>query len=325
VAAGLPSRALVQRGLVLHVDRVFSVHGAGTVVTGTLWSGTVAAGDHVRLLPSGRSVRVRRVHVHDSVVEQAAAGQRVALNLAGAGVRDVSRGDAIVAPDSGLAPTTVLDARLELAGARHNQRVQVHHGTRDVPGRLVELGEGLWQLRLEQPLYADRDDRVVIRSIAPPNTLGGGAIVDPSARRHGRHRPRPEPAAAAPPAPRETGPAPLGPGALRLAERLRAAGHEPPSAADLGDEARHLPALRQHGLAVRVGRDRYAHPDAVADVQACVARLVERDGAATLASLRDELGTSRQFAQALLEHLDAARVTRRLPDDRRVLRRRQPA
>jgi selenocysteine-specific elongation factor len=110
--------------------------------------------------------------------------------------------------------------------------------------------------------------------------------------------------------------------ALALEARLRAAGHEPPSEVELGEDARHLEALRDAGRAVRVGRNMWAHPDAIEGVAASVRRIVEAEGSITLARLRDELDTSRKFAQALLEHLDAARVTVRRPDDTRVLRRR---
>jgi selenocysteine-specific elongation factor len=90
--------------------------------------------------------------------------------------------------------------------------------------------------------------------------------------------------------------------------------------ADLGDDARHLPALREAGRIVRIGRSMYAHADAIADVRATVERIILAEGQITLARLRDELHTSRKFAQALLEHFDAARVTLRRPDDTRVLR-----
>jgi selenocysteine-specific elongation factor len=109
--------------------------------------------------------------------------------------------------------------------------------------------------------------------------------------------------------------------ACALEERLRAAGFQPPTEAELGEDARHLALLRANGRAIRIGRSMYAHPDAVSGVAEIVCRVIERDGAVTLAGLRDELSTSRRYAQALLEHLDAARVTRRLPDHRRVLRR----
>src|SRR5207247_7710407 len=81
----------------LHIDRVFTIHGAGTVVTGTLWEGSVGRGDVLRILPSGRRTRVRGVQVHDAPVERAAAGQRVAVNLVGVDVAGVQRGDVVAA------------------------------------------------------------------------------------------------------------------------------------------------------------------------------------------------------------------------------------
>jgi selenocysteine-specific elongation factor len=210
-----------------------------------------------------------------------------------------------------------------------------------VAARLAALGAGLWQVRLEAPLLAAAGDRLVVRSVAPPDTLAGGRVLDPRARRHGRRadvlarlermrRGEPEPVPATPPA---AGPAPRGaegpagettltPAAIELAARLLAAGHEPPSRSQLGADAEHLPKLVQAGTAVRIGRDLYAHRDAIAVVADRVGAIVESEGAITLARLRDELGTSRKYAEALLEHLDQARFTKRLPDDRRVLRRR---
>jgi selenocysteine-specific elongation factor len=336
VAAGLPGRGAMSGEPLLHVDRSFTIHGAGTVVTGTLWSGSIGRGDVPALLPAGRQVRVRGVQVHDKPVERADAGQRVALNLTGVDRRAVARGDVLAAAGT-IEPTTIVDAVLSLRDAKHGMRVHVHHGTREAPARLASLGGDLWQVRLERPLLARAGDHVVVRSLAPPDTLGGGVVLDPHARRHGRradvldrlerlHRgepePQPEPAAPRPgAAPEPAGPAPLSEAALALEARLRAAGHEPPSEAELGTAAAELPALREAGRAVRIGRSLYAHPEAIATVRDRVVAIVEAEGAVTLARLRDELGTSRKFAQALLEHLDAARVTRRLPDDRRVLRR----
>jgi selenocysteine-specific elongation factor len=306
-----------------------------------LWAGAVAAGDTLVLQPAGRAVRVRSVQVHDDTVQRADAGQRVALNLAGVALRDVRRGDTLAAAGAPIEPTLILDCALELRGARAGARVQVHHGTRAVAARLVALGDGLWQLRLEQPLLAAAGDRLVVRSVAPPDTLGGGIVLDARARRHGRRAeiserlqrlargedeaeavqapavvPAPAPVSADADAPALT------PAAQALAARLHEAGHEPPSLAQLGDAAADLPALRAAGLAVRVGRDLYAHPAALAAVADRVTAIVRAEGAITLARLRDDLGTSRKFAQALLEHLDATRITRRLPDDSRVLRRR---
>jgi selenocysteine-specific elongation factor len=331
---------------VLHVDRVFSVRGAGTVVTGTLWSGSIARGERLQLLPSGEEVRVRGVQVHDEAVERARAGQRVALNLSGVARARVRRGDVLAASDTEIRETFRLDARLRLVGeTAPGERVQVHHGTRESPARLVRLDGEHWQVRLEQPLIAAAGDHVVVRRISVPDTLGGGVILDATPRRHG---PSPEilarlrrgeaaqpagparrvdlararePAAPAAPAPAEhAAPASLSAAALALEERLRAAGPRPPSEAELGADATYLPELRAAGRAIRVGRSMYAHVDAVAEVRVVVERLIAAEGAVTLARLRDELAISRRYAQALLEHLDSARVTRRRPDDSRVLR-----
>ena len=340
VADTLPARARRSGETVLHVDRVFTVRGAGTVVTGTLWSGAVAVGEQIRLLPSGREARVRGVQVHDRPTERADAGQRVAVNLAGVRREEIGRGDVLASPGGELAPTFRLDVALEL-DSRPQGRVHVHHGTRDAPARLVHLGEDLWQARLERPLLAGRGDRVVVRSVAPVDTLGGGLVLDPRPARHG-----PSPAVVrtlregpvgseggedgAPPAepvprPAPSAPAPLSADALALERRLREAGTAPPSERELGALAAHLPELRAAGRAVRVGRSMYAHPEALDRLANRVREMIDERGEVTLASLRDELGGSRRYAQALLEHLDAARVTRRLPDDRRVLRRRSMA
>jgi len=338
VAGRVVPRARRDSGAVLHIDRAFTIHGAGTVVTGTLWSGALAVGDTPTLLPAQRPVRVRSLQVHDEPAERARAGQRVAVNLAGVARSEVARGDALADPAAGVVPTQVIDAALGLREELRGRRVMAHHGTRAVPARLAALGAGLWQVRLEAPLLAAAGDRLVVRSVAPPDTLGGGTVLDPRARRHGR-RPdvlarlerlrRGEPGPPEDAAPRDPTPAAkpsaLDPAAIELAERLLAAGHEPPSRAELGDDVAHLPKLIQAGVAVRVGRDLYAHADAIALVRDRVGAIIEDEGAVTLARLRDELGTSRKYAEALLEHLDQARYTKRLPDDRRVLRRRREA
>jgi selenocysteine-specific elongation factor len=306
---------------VLHVDRSFTVRGAGTVVTGTLWRGTVGAGDRVRLLPAGERVRVRGVQVHDAAVERAGAGQRVAINLAGVGVDEVGRGDVIAGEEAELQPAWILDASLDLAGAEPPARAQVHHGTRETPARIVARGEGRWQMRCERPLIASEGDRFVVRSISPPGTLGGGRVLDPRARRS-RRRVEAEEPQRAPKAPEPAGPRPLSPAALELEARLRAAGHRPPRDNELGDDlAGALAELRDAGRAVRLDQSTHIHREALDAVRARVAEIVGAEGSITLARLRDELDTSRRYAQALLERLDTDRVTLRLPDDRRVLRR----
>ena len=348
VAAGLGGRAEADGDRpVLHVDRAFTIRGAGTVVTGTLWSGSVGRGDTLRLLPAGRDVRVRGVQVHDAPVDRAAAGQRVAVNLVGVEVREVARGDVLATAE--VEASYVIDAALRLEGAEHGARVQVHHGTREAPARLTSLGGRFWQLRLEQPLLARRGDHVVVRAIAPPDTLGGGVVLDPRAKKHGPTRDamarlarleRNEPehehqggqtpfmfhggaerreAERRPEAPAAT---PLPAGAVALEARLRDAGATPPLDAELGEDTEHLGALRDAGRAVRLGKAMHAHVDAAAEIRALVERIVRAEGQVTLARLRDELQTSRKFAQAWLEHLDATRVTLRRPDDSRVLRRR---
>ena len=190
VASGLPGRT-GGGALRLHVDRSFTIRGAGTVVTGTLWEGTAARGDAVRILPSGLDARVRSVQVHDEPVERAEAGQRVALNLAGVSRDEVARGDVVVA---GGGPTASFRIDVALTWATPDARpdggtrVAVHHGTRETAARLAELGGRYFQLRLEQPLVPAAGDRVVIRSLAPPDTLGGGVVLDPDPPRHGPSR-----------------------------------------------------------------------------------------------------------------------------------------
>lgn len=158
----------------LYVDRVFTLAGIGTVATGTLWSGSIAAGDVLRAEPSGRAVRVRSVQVHDAPVERADAGQRVAVNLPQVERRELARGDALVEP--GRYPTSYrLDVRLtELAPVP--AAVTVHVGTRAVPGRVVRDGDYA-QLRLESAVVAARGDHVVLRT---DTTVGGGVVIDPA-------------------------------------------------------------------------------------------------------------------------------------------------
>ncbi|MBV9465586.1 MAG: selenocysteine-specific translation elongation factor, partial [Solirubrobacterales bacterium] len=174
----------------LHIDRAFSIRGAGTVVTGTLWAGSVSRGQQLSLLPSGKRTRVRAVQVHDQSLESAAAGQRVALNLTGVSVGEVHRGDVVAASDSALAPTYLIDAMIEPASREpeHGVRVHVHHGTRETPAKISWLGGRFWQLRLEQPLMPAAGDRLVVRQIAPPDTIGGGVVLDPHPRKHGAGR-----------------------------------------------------------------------------------------------------------------------------------------
>ncbi|HWD73613.1 MAG TPA: selenocysteine-specific translation elongation factor [Solirubrobacteraceae bacterium] len=318
-AAAVVSRSVVRRGPVLHIDRVFTIRGSGTVVTGTLWSGEITRGQRLHVLPGDHVARVRGLQVHDHTVDSAAAGQRVAVNLAGVERRIIARGDTLIGDGADVTLTYRLEADLRLdAPLTDRARVQVHHGTRDAAARAVHRDGARWQLRLERPLVAADGDRLVVRQISPPDTLGGGVIV--AAAAGGRREAAAAEAQASPGGAGAPERPVLDDDALGLEERLRAAGYEPPTEAEMGEEARHLAALHAHGRATRIGRSMHAHPEAIEHVRAVVERVASDEGSITLARLRDELGTSRKYAQALLEHLDAARVTRRQEDDSRVLR-----
>jgi selenocysteine-specific elongation factor len=339
-AATVDSRADGAGPARLHIDRVFTIRGAGTVVTGTLWSGAIGRGDELTVLPEGRRVRVRGVQVHDEPVERAAAGQRVAANLVGTGVGEVARGDVLVAGGSVVRPTYRVDAELAFhpdAEPESGDRVQIHHGTREAPARLTWLGGRFWQVRLEQPLVPAVGDRLVVRAVAPPDTLGGGRVLDPVPRRHGPSRDllarlerlargeAPEPTGRARPAPRTPSEArpqtSLSSSAIALEQQLRAAGVEPPLDSEL--DARDLAALRDAGRAVRVSKALHYHAEVLGEIRGRLVKLAEgHGGAVTLAQLRDELNTSRKFAQALLEHFDSEKVTIRRGDEH-FLRRRQ--
>jgi selenocysteine-specific elongation factor len=165
----------------LWIDRSFSLRGIGTVVTGTLWSGSIGEGDELRLEPAGRSVRARSVQIHDRGVERAAAGQRVAVSLPGLERRDIARGDVLVAP--GAYPVSYrLDVALdELEPIRDGARVHAHVGTAEVPARVARVEDRWAQLRLSSRVVAARGDRVILRG---ETTLGGGVVLDPAPPRH---------------------------------------------------------------------------------------------------------------------------------------------
>ncbi|MEO8969259.1 MAG: selenocysteine-specific translation elongation factor [Solirubrobacteraceae bacterium] len=331
-AAGVPRRAQAagRKPARLHVDRVFTIRGAGTVLTGTLWSGAIGRGDPVRLLPGNRPARAREVQVHGAPVDNAQAGQRVAVNLGGVAVSEAQRGDVLTSIGGELTESYRLDCEVtfEREPPDTGSRVQVHHGTRETPARMTWLGGRFWQLRLETPLIACDGDRIVLRQIAPPDTLGGGPVLDAHPRKHGpsrdltarlerlsRGESDPAPAvesAAVAPAAVPTSP-PLAESAVALEARLHAAGFAPPLDAEL--DATDLAALRVAGRAVRVGRNLHFHPQRLAELRTTVIAVAARHGGEiTIAQLRDELGTSRKFAQGLLEHFDAERVTIRRGD-----------
>ncbi len=190
VAVQRPASVLTTR---LPIDRSFSMKGFGTVVTGTLASGSITEGDEVELLPAGRCLRVRGLQSHGRSMSQVNAGQRVAVNLAGIDHHDVTRGMMLATPGV-LRPTTVLDARVEvLADAkrplRSRQRVRLHIGTAQTLARIKVLnasGEispgtnAFLQITLEAPVVALPGERFILRTYSPQTTIAGGEIIDNS-------------------------------------------------------------------------------------------------------------------------------------------------
>ena len=173
----------------LPIDRVFAVAGAGTVVTGSTWSGSVAVGDAVRLLPLGREARVRSIEIHGETAGRAAPGRRTALALVGVDKSELARGHVAVT-GSGWDATRLLDVAAELLPTARKPlasrtRVRVHLGTAEVLARAIQTAaiapgqRGLARLVLETPLVARGGDRFVLRSFSPVTTIGGGVVLDP--------------------------------------------------------------------------------------------------------------------------------------------------
>ena len=184
----------------LPIDRVFTVAGFGTVVTGTLVDGSFRTGQEVEIVPGGLRSRLRGMQTHQRKLDEASPGRRLALNLVGVSPRDLQRGMVVTTP-GWLRPTTAVDVRLRAVSylprpIRHNLQVSFHAGSSEVSGRLLLLDrdelpadQTAWaQLRLEEPLAVAAGDLFVVRS--PNDTLGGGKVVDTHVRRHRRfHQP----------------------------------------------------------------------------------------------------------------------------------------
>jgi selenocysteine-specific elongation factor len=177
----------------LPLDRVFTIQGTGTVVTGTLWTGTLRKGEHVRLLPNEFESRVRKLQVHGSDVERATAGNRIAVALSGASSdrQTVTRGATLVS-DANWKSSWMITAHVQLIQGtkwtlKHNQRIRVHIGTSEVMARCALLtkqeicsgAQGWIQLRLEEPVVARARDRIILRAYSPMTTIGGGIVAEP--------------------------------------------------------------------------------------------------------------------------------------------------
>jgi selenocysteine-specific elongation factor len=196
LARSVPSRdaAAVAR---LPIDRIFTIKGFGTVVTGTLVAGTLSTGDELDIIPSsGLRTRARGLQVHSRAVDAARAGERTAVNVQGLEVSDLERGHVLV-PAGRLQQTSIADARLELLPSakrllRTRTRVRFHCGTAEILARVIlldttQLEPGkrtLAQLRFETPILVLPGDHFIIRSYSPSMTIGGGTILDAHARKH---------------------------------------------------------------------------------------------------------------------------------------------
>jgi len=184
----------------LPIDRVFTMSGFGTVVTGTLWSGQIQPGDTLELMPVQRQVKVRNVQVHNEKVDTAYAGQRVAVNLQGIEVADIRRGY-LLASSGVLTPSYRVDVRLRLLPSsprnlKNWNRIRFHLGTDEALGRVVLLDrdelhpgeEAYAQIVLEKPIVGYKGDPFVIRYYSPVTTIGGGTIIDANAPKQKRFK-----------------------------------------------------------------------------------------------------------------------------------------
>ncbi len=185
----------------LPIDRVFTIKGFGTVVTGTIISGKVSLGDTLEVLPKGLEAKVRGIQAHGKLVESATAGLRTGINLQGLEKAVIDRGNVLALAQS-LKPTAVLDVIFQMLSSspkplRHRARIRLHLGTMEALGRAIPLDrqevkpgeEAFLQVRLEQPIIGLPGDRFVIRSYSPLLTIGGGEVLDAFPLRHKRFSP----------------------------------------------------------------------------------------------------------------------------------------
>jgi selenocysteine-specific elongation factor len=190
-AAAKGQRSAAGQHLRYAIDRAFSIAGSGTVVTGTVFNGTVRSGDKLVISPAGREVRVRSIQIHGKSAAEARAGERCALNLTGADVESVRRGDWVMA-EAIHRPTRRIDVRLNVLPGegkplKHWTPVHLHLATADVTARVsLKRGEalnpgqgGIGQLVLDEPIAALHGDRFILRDQSSTRTLGGGVIIDP--------------------------------------------------------------------------------------------------------------------------------------------------
>jgi len=182
------------------IDRVFTLTGHGTIVTGTLVEGHVSEGEALTIFPSMKEAKVRSIQVHSESVKTAYAGQRVAINVTGIKKSEINRGEILAHPES-MQVTSMLDVKLKLLTHSGRElknwtRLRLYHGTKEILCRLVLLdketlkpGEECFaQLRLEEPTACKYGDHFVVRFYSPLETIGGGTILDPNALKHKRFK-----------------------------------------------------------------------------------------------------------------------------------------
>ena len=182
------------------IDRVFSMKGFGTVIAGTVLSGSLGDDTDTELLPGRTPLRIRGMQTHNDSVDRAVKGQRVALNVSNVKTTDIQRGDELCTPGY-LLPTLMTDARLQCLDSldeplKNRQRVRLHKGTSETIGRLILLDRdelepgdtGFVQLRLERPIVAERNERFIIRGFSSMRLLGGGRFVEVYPQKNRRFR-----------------------------------------------------------------------------------------------------------------------------------------
>ena len=180
----------------MSIDRVFSLKGFGTIVTGTLIEGKISVDDEMTIYPSEKKVKVRNLQVHGCDVKTAYAGQRTAINLSNIKVSEIQRGD-VIAQTGSVEESMMIDVNISLVehckkSLKHWDRIRIFHGTKQILCRIVPLNEdeiqygesGYAQLRLEEKIVAKKGDRFIIRSYSPMDTIGGGVIIDTAPRKH---------------------------------------------------------------------------------------------------------------------------------------------
>ena len=180
----------------MSIDRVFSLKGFGTIVTGTLIEGKISIDDEMIIYPSEKKVKVRNLQVHGCDVKTAYAGQRTAINLSNIKVSEIQRGD-VIAETGSVEESMMIDVNISLVehckkSLKHWDRIRVFHGTKQILCRIVPLNEdeipygesGYAQLRLEEKIVAKKGDRFIIRSYSPMDTIGGGIIIDTAPKKH---------------------------------------------------------------------------------------------------------------------------------------------